>query len=627
MSSWDIDKARATYNIAHWSGGYFDIGEAGHVCASPRGIDGPGVDLAELGDRLHEAGLTLPVLVRFMDILHGRIDTLCGAFDHAAEERGYQGRYTAVYPIKVNQQRSVVDEIVHYGGARIGLEAGSKAELLAVLARASSEGLVVCNGYKDREYMRLALIGQALGLRVIVVIEKFSELELLLNEADKLGIEPLLGVRVRLASISAGKWQNTGGEKSKFGLQADELLRVIARLEEKERLSCLQMLHFHMGSQISSLEDIGRGVAEGARFYAALRAGGAPITYVNVGGGLAVDYEGTRSRSPCSHNYDIAAYARTIVEALAAVCQEQGLPHPHIVSESGRALSAHHAMLITQVVEVEQVPGPDDVAPVSDDAPAELKTLWVRYQGLSPGAVVEAYQAMAAELAAVREAFGNGSLSLVDRAHAEELYFALCQRMRAMLDPARRAHREILDSLNERLSAKYFCNFSLFQSVPDVWGIDQVFPVMPLNRLDEAPVLRGVIEDITCDSDGRIDLFPDGEGVETTLPLHAPREGERYLLGIFMVGAYQEILGDMHNLFGDTDAVDVRVNEAGQYQLSNARRGDDVAAVLRYVHFDPESLQADYERKIDAAGLDGRVREEYLAALSEGLQGYTYLED
>jgi arginine decarboxylase len=629
VSDWTIDDARAVYNIAWWSGGYFDVGAEGHLTAYPDGDrDGPSLDLFALTDELREAGLALPVLVRFSGILRHRVRTLATAFDRACEEYGYLGRYTAVYPIKVNQQHSVVEEILAHGGNRVGLEAGSKPELLAVLAQASQDGgLIVCNGYKDREYLRLALIGRALGHRIHVVIEKLSELELLLGEADKMKIEPLIGVRVRLASLGAGKWQNTGGEKSKFGLQAADVLRVIERLRSAGRLDCLQMLHFHMGSQISNIRDIQNGAREGSRFFAELHAQGAQISYVNVGGGLGVDYEGTRSRSHCSINYSVGEYAANIVRALAEVCAEHELPHPDLVTESGRAMTAHHALLVTNVLEIESAPGGAAGEPLGEDEPVVLQEMWASLDGVTARSAVEAYHDATYRVVEARSMFNHGLLSLAQRARAEQIYLALCQQVRKLLRPQTRSHRELLDELNEKLADKYFCNFSVFQSMPDAWAINQVFPVVPLNRLDERPTRRGVLEDITCDSDGRLDLYPDAEGVETTLPLHELRSSQPYLLGIFMVGAYQEILGDMHNLFGDTDSVHVEIGDDGSHQLTQVRKGDDVDTVLRYVHFDPESLLARYDEKVARASLDDATRVAYRNELSEGLKGYTYLED
>jgi arginine decarboxylase len=627
--SWSIAQARDTYNIAHWGNGYFDINDQGHVIARPDPrASHPGIDLYALTKEFAGQGLTLPVLVRFSGILHHRIDELCSAFGAAMQADGYQGRYTAVYPIKVNQQRSVVDAMLAHGGERIGLEAGSKPELLAVLARSRSGGIVICNGYKDREYIRLALLGKRLGLRVHIVVEKLSELELVLQESKALGIAPLLGVRVRLASLGAGKWQNTGGEKSKFGLSADEVLRVAEHLRAANMLDALQLMHFHMGSQIANIQHIQTGLREAVRYYAALRAAGAPIATVNVGGGLGVDYEGTRSRSFCSMNYSVAEYAHNIVHALKEICAERKLPHPDIVTESGRAMTAHHAVLITNVTDVEQAPGAATPAPAKADEPQVIQDLWRGLHNMANHPTLETYHDAVHALEQAQGMFAHGLLTLGERARAEQLYFAICRAVRDKLQPGTRAHREALDELHEKLADKYFCNFSLFQSMPDHWAIDQIFPVLPLNRLNEQPERRAVLQDITCDSDGRIDLYVDGEGIETTLPLHAPKSGEPYLLGIFMLGACQEILGDMHNLFGDTDSVQVEPTADGGYALTQLRHGDTVDSVLRFVNFEPEELRAAYRAKVGAtAGLDEAQRTALLAELEDGLEGYTYLED
>jgi arginine decarboxylase len=629
MTDWTIDSARATYNIAYWGNGYFDINDQGHVIARPDPkAPHPGIDLHALARKFASHDLTLPVLVRFSGILHHRIDELCAAFAKASDTDGYRGRYTAVYPIKVNQQRSVVEALLSHGADRVGLEAGSKPELLAVLALSRPNAVVVCNGYKDREYIRLALIGKQLGHRVHIVVEKLSEVEMVIEEARALGMAPLLGVRVRLASLGAGKWQNTGGDKSKFGLSAAEVLRVVARLREAGMLDALQMMHFHMGSQIANIQHIQTGMGEAVRYFAELQRQGAQIRVLNVGGGLGVDYEGTRSRSFCSMNYSVEEYAHNIVHAIKDICDQQGLPHPDIVTESGRAMTAHHAVLITNVIDVEQAPGVDEPRPVAGDEHQIIQDLWRSYSDLAARPPLEVYHDAAHGLSEAQTMFTHGVLGLEQRARAEQLYFATCRKVRDRLQAGTRAHREALDELNEKLADKYFCNFSLFQSIPDHWAIDQVFPVLPLERLNEQPTRRAVLQDITCDSDGRVDLYVDGEGVEASLPLHAPRAGEPYLLGIFMVGAYQEILGDMHNLFGDTDSVQVEPTVDGGYRLAEIRRGDTVDSVLRYVHFDAEDLLAAYRRKIDAAtALDATQRRQYLDTLKDGLSGYTYLED
>lgn len=632
MKEWSIAASRKTYNISHWSGGYFGINKAGHITACPGGgSDQTEIDLYQLSTEIRDSGLSFPVLVRFSDILSHRVDRLVSVFLKAISTKAPKGKnkdsiYTAVYPIKVNQQRSVVEQIVNHGGNRVGLEAGSKPELMAVLAQAPQDGgTIVCNGYKDMEYIRLALIGRALGHRLFIVIEKLSELELVFKAASDMGITPLLGLRVRLGSIGSGNWQNTGGDKSKFGLSAKQILVAIKRLKKEALVESVQMLHFHMGSQIPLLEDIKTGLAEGASFYAALRAEGLPIETVNVGGGLGIDYEGTHSRNFCSVSYSIDDYANAVVESLDRVCRANTIEFPEIITEAGRAMVAHHAMLITNVVESEQR---SEAAQdkLETGAPKEVKTLWENLQQIEQSQVLENYYEARSRYSEVQEMFSSGELTLAQRANAENIYQSLCQRVRTMLSPEENNHRELIDELNVRLASKYFVNFSLFQSMPDAWAIQQVFPVVPLNRLDEKPDQRGVLEDVTCDSDGRLDFYPDAEGVESTLPLHSLRPGEPYILGMFLLGAYQEILGDMHNLFGDTDSVHVELHEGG-YRLTNAARGDDIDAVLRYVHFDPENLLSIYQEKVANAALEDGQRAQYLHELAEGLKGYTYLED
>jgi arginine decarboxylase len=627
-NDWGVEQARAAYNIAHWSNGYFDVGPGGRLIACPKADPRLGaIDLHALVERIRQQGLCTPVLVRFVDILHHRIDTLHEAFAIARRRLDYRGGYHPVYPIKVNQHRSVVEEIVRHGKGRVGLEAGSKPELMAVLGISTdTQRVIVCNGYKDREYVRLALIGRLLGNQVYIVVEKLSELDLVIEEAKALGIDPLIGVRVRLASIGKGKWQNTGGEKSKFGLSAPHVLGTVRRLREAGMLDSLRMVHFHLGSQIANIFDIQRGMREAARYYSELRAAGAPIDRVDVGGGLGVDYEGTRSRSACSMNYSVEEYAYNIVHTLWEVCEERDLPHPDVVTESGRGMTAHHAVLITNVIDVEQAPR-GEAAPVGEDEPYVLHNLYAALEGCTSRSAVESYHDAVHWLAAAQDMYTHGVLTLEQRARAEELYYLTCRRIRPLLQPSSRAHREILDELNEKLADKFFCNFSVFQSIPDVWAIDQVFPVLPLHRLDERPDCRAVILDITCDSDGRIDYYVDREGVETTLPLHAPRPGEPYLIGIFMVGAYQEILGDMHNLFGDTHAINVVLDADGGYRLLQPERGDTVDSVLRYVNFDPAALFARLQGAVAESPLSERQRALCQETLADGIEGYTYLED
>lgn len=627
MTDWSIEQARAAYNIPYWGGGYYDINEQGRLSVYPHRDRSSGIDLLSLIDQAHAEGLRLPLLLRFNGILHDRVDSLITAFDQEMGKEDYQGGYTAVYPIKVNQQRSVVEQILHRGDDKIGLEAGSKPELMAVLGMLPQGGMVVCNGYKDREYIRLALIGKALGHRVCIVVEKLSELQLVLEESRALGIAPLLGLRVRLASLGSGKWQNSGGEKSKFGLSASQVLHAVEWLRQYELLDTLKMLHFHLGSQVANIRDIQRGAREVARFYAELCALGVPLTIIDVGGGLAIDYEGTHSRSDCSMNYSINEYAHNIIHTLKEVCREQQLPHPDIISESGRALTAHHAVLVTNVMDIERAPVQQAVQPPIDSEPRILHDLWQAFDALSKRSALEIYHDAVHWIGEAHAMYVHGVLSLQQRARAEELYYAICQRVLGLLQPELRAHREAIDELNEKLADKLFCNFSLFQSMPDVWGIDQIFPIVPLQRLDERPLRRALLQDLTCDSDGCIDRYVDNQGIESSLQVHELREGEPYLLGFFLVGAYQEILGDMHNLFGDTDSVNVVQDLDGHWRLEGPEYGDTVDDLLRYVHFEPETLMQAYREKIARSNLDTATQQDFLDTLAQGLKGYTYFEE
>lgn len=616
------------YNLARWGEGYFGVNEHGHLLVRPAPDPAaPAIDLRRLADDILAAGLSWPVLVRCNGILHHRIDQLREAFGAARERHDYGGRYTPVYPIKVNQQFSVVSEIVGYGGAAVGLEAGSKPELMAVLGLARPDGLVICNGYKDREYIRLGLIGRRLGLRLYLVIEKLSELDRVIEESRALAIEPLLGVRVRLASIGAGKWQNTGGEKSKFGLNAGQVLELVGRLRQAGLLDSLRLLHFHLGSQLANLRDIDTGVREAARFYAELRALDVPLETLDVGGGLGVDYEGTASRSFCSRNYSLSQYADTIVGAVHAVCAETALPQPALITESGRAMTAHHAFLITNVVDVESGGNAKPLAPAGDQDHPLYNALWDILERVDGGSPLEAYHDARHHRDESIRQYSAGLLGLGQRARIESCYLEICRRVRDRLQPRLRDHRELLDTLNEKLADKYFCNLSIFQSLPDVWAIDQIFPIVPLQRLHEVPQRRAILQDLTCDSDGRIEYYVDEEGVETSLPIHAITAGEDYLLGIFLVGAYQEILGDMHNLFGDTDAVNLEVLPDGGYRLSGAERGDRADELLRYVHFEPGHLRSVFRQRTRQAGLSRPLEQQYLSELEAGLSGYTYLKE
>ncbi|KJV08099.1 biosynthetic arginine decarboxylase [Methylocucumis oryzae] len=605
-SNWTIQQAAEVYAIKQWGEGYFAINERGHVSVKPCADKDLELDLLEIAESLTEKQLSLPVLVRFTDILKDRVQRLDQAFKRAAEKLNYQGHYTPVYPIKVNQQRQVVEGIL--AADNIGLEAGSKPELLAIMAL-SHQGVVVCNGYKDRAYIRLALIGLKMGLNLYLVIEKPLELELIIEEATRLEVQPMLGLRVRLSSISAGKWQNSGGEKSKFGLHAYEVLQLVERLKQVNMLSALKLMHFHMGSQIANIHDIKIALKEAGQFYVELHRLGAQIKIVDAGGGLGVDYDGSRSRRESSINYSVDEYAQNIVRSFADVCAEKHVPEPDIITESGRALTAHHAVLITNVTDIETVY-------------SDVSALSAQTDFSNP---VEAYHDAYFQVAEARAQFARDKLNINGLAQAENDYALFCQRLASRLNPNNQNEAAILQELQEKLADKVFCNFSLFQSLPDIWGIDQVFPIMPIHRLNEKPSRRAVIQDLTCDSDGRIDVYVDGQNLEKTMPVHAINREQPYLIGFFMVGAYQEILGDMHNLFGDTHSINIKIDENG-YQFFDLQEGEDVSELLDYVHISSDELKTAFKAKLAASDLSVELQQAYEQELNAGLNAYTYLE-
>ena len=625
MTAWSTDHARKTYSIPHWSEGYYDVDDAGRVVVRPLGADGLAIPLPEVVDTAMARGANLPLLVRFPDILGDRLPRLQAAFAQAQADWDYTGGYTAVYPIKVNQHAGVAGTLASHHGEGFGLEAGSKPELMAVLALSRPGGLIVCNGYKDREYIRLALIGRKLGLDTYIVVEKPSELPLILEEAKALDVVPGIGVRMRLASLGAGKWQNSGGDKAKFGLSPRQVLDLWKTLRDAGMGDCLGLLHFHMGSQISNVRDIANGMREATRYFVELSKLGAKVTHVDVGGGLGIDYEGTRSRSYCSINYGVQHYASTIVQPLADACAEHGLPPPRIVTECGRAMTAHHALLVANVVEVEQAPE-GRVPDAHDDEPHAIAYLREIQGDLDRRPPVELFQEAQHFHAEGLAAYALGQIDLVARARIDDLFYAIAHGVRARLSYDEKNHRPLLDELAERLVDKYFVNFSVFESMPDVWAIDQVFPIVPIERLDEVPERRGVIADMTCDSDGKIDTYVENEGLDSSLPLHPLRPGERYRLGFFLVGAYQEILGDIHNLFGDTDAIEVRLAGDG-YAISQQRKGDTTDVMLDYVGYKLDDLRRIYKARVGAVDLGKAEAARLNEALEAGLTGYTYLDD
>jgi arginine decarboxylase len=631
---WTIEAARSLYNIEGWGGGYFDINDAGHVVVQPdKANRARSLDLAVIAGDLEAQGVQLPVLLRFSDILRSRIESLSMRFEAAIDEFGYTGKYTTVYPIKVNQQRHVVEEIVGFGKAHgVGLECGSKPELQAVLALSeSTDHLIVCNGYKDEEFMRLALMGQKLGHQVFIVIEQLSELDVLLDVADAMDVVPTAGIRIKLSSAGSGRWAQSGGERSKFGLNSAQLVRAVERLRDAGRLDILKLIHFHLGSQITDIRYIKTGLQEITRFYAELRAMGVGITHVDVGGGLGVDYDGTSSTSNASVNYSLQEYANDVIYTIAEACREQDLPMPHVISESGRALTAHHALLLLKVIDVESQAVPE--TPVIDEDDHQIlhemaddhKALMGR-RPLQPRRIREIYHDATYAKERAQALFQSGVLSLRARASAEQIYFAIMGALARAILEDRDEYEDIVAELDASLVDRYFCNFSLFQSLPDSWAIDQLFPIMPIHRLDEEPLRRGTLQDVTCDSDGKIDRFVGDKNGRPSLELHEMRDGEDYILGIFLTGAYQEILGDLHNLFGDTNAVHIRLAENG-YEITDLVHGDTVTEVLNYVQFGASALLATFRRKVSAAkGLTRQEANTFIAEYVAGLEGYTYLE-
>jgi len=627
-SPWTLKDAEKLYNMAGWGLGHFRINEHGHVSVHPDGDPTRGVDLYQIAMDLSAQGVALPLLLRFSEILKARIEALGSEFRRASEEFGYTGTYMTVYPIKVNQQRHVVQEIVEFGSPLgVGLECGSKPELMAVLGLAeSTDHLIVCNGYKDEEFMRLALMGQKLGHKVMIVLEQYSELDVLLKVADEIGVTPTAGVRIKLASEGAGRWAKSAGEKSKFGLNAIELTKLLDRLELENRKGILKLLHFHLGSQIPDIRYVKAGLEEIGRYYVELHRLGFELTHVDVGGGLGVDYDGSRSTRPASMNYTMREYANDVVYTLGAVCKAEELPMPHIISESGRAITAHHALLLVNVIDCESQYEPTAVT-LSGDAHPLLVDMKENLETLQVDRVEEVFHDAIFAKEKSTEYFGTGLFTLRDKANAEQLYLLTLNAIAEVIADDKASFPEIWAHVEGALVDRYFCNFSVFQSLPDNWAIDQLFPIMPIHRLHEQPLRRGTLQDVTCDSDGVIDRFTGGRKGKPSLELHPWTDGEPYILGMFLTGAYQEILGDLHNLFGDTNAVHIRLSAKGGYEITDLVHGDTVTEVLNYVQFTASDLLATWRRKVTAArNLTRSEANGFIADYVAGLEGYTYLE-
>jgi arginine decarboxylase len=630
---WTIASARALYNIEGWGISFFDINEAGHVVVRPdRAKEDRELDLFDLANDLEEQGVGLPLLLRFSDILRSRIESLNEKFLRAREEYGYDGGYTTVYPIKVNQQRHVVEEIVEFGkSAGVGLECGSKPELQAVLGLAEhTDHLIVCNGYKDEEFMRLALMGQKLGHQVFIVLEQLSEVDVLLKVADELGVNPTAGVRIKLYSEGSGRWAKSGGEKSKFGLSTAQLVRLVDKLKSLGRLDILKLIHFHLGSQITDIRYIKAGLQEITRYYAEMRGLGVDITHVDVGGGLGVDYDGSSSTSQASVNYTLQEYADDVIYTISEACRQHELPMPHIISESGRALTAHHALLLLRVIDVESQA--DNAVPeLNEDHHGLLHEMAADYASVSKRVskkrVREVFHDATFDKERAQELFNSGVLTLRDRAITEQIYLSTIAAVARIARHDRDEYSDIIDDVEATMVDRYFCNFSLFQSLPDSWAIDQIFPIMPIHRLNEEPTRRGTIQDVTCDSDGKIETFIGDRTPHKSLELHPFNDGDPYIIGIFLTGAYQEILGDLHNLFGDTNAVHIRLSESKGYEVTDLVHGDTVTEVLDYVQFRASDLLATFRRKVaNATGIERQEANMFIADYVAGLEGYTYLE-
>lgn len=630
MKKWTIEDSKETYNIKGWGVNFFGVNEKGHVYVSPK-KDNVQVDLKELVDELATAHVSAPMLLRFPDILDTRIQSTAACFEKATKQYDFKGDHYIVFPIKVNQMRPVVEEIISHGAKyNIGLEAGSKPELHAVLAQhMDSDSIVICNGHKDQNYIEMALLAQKMGKRLFLVIEKLPELRIIAETAAKLNVKPFLGIRIKLASSGAGKWQESGGDASKFGLNSSELLTALQLLDEMGLRDCLKLIHFHIGSQITKIRRISTALREAAQYYVQLHNMGFPIEFVDCGGGLGVDYDGTRSsNSESSVNYSIQEYVNDCVYTFTDAANKNGIPHPTLISEGGRSLTAHHSVLILDVLESVSVPQmPEDFQPGENDHQLvhDLTEIWDK---LSTRSMLEDWHDAEDIRDEALDLFRHGIIDLKTRAQVESLYWAIGHEV-AELAHHQKHLPDDLRNMDKQMADKYFCNFSLFQSMPDSWGIDQLFPIMPIQRLNERPTRSAQLQDITCDSDGKIAAYVNGGQQTSYLPLHAVKPGEHYYIGVFLVGAYQEILGNMHNLFGDTNAVHISVDENG-YTIDKTIDGETVADVLEYVQYSPKNLVRRLEIWVAKSVKEGKITseegKEFISNYRAGLYGYTYLE-
>ncbi len=630
MRKWRIEDSEELYNIPGWGRKYFSVNDRGHIIVTPR--EGyASVDLKEVMDELQVRDISAPVLLRFPDILDNRIEKISNCFIKASKEYSYQAQNYMIYPIKVNQMRPVVEEIVTYGKKfNIGLEAGSKPELHAVLATNIDENaLIICNGYKDEAYIELALLAQKMGRHIYLVVEKLNELRMISEIAKKLKLRPNVGIRIKLSSTGAGKWSESGGDQSKFGLNSSELLEALDILEKRDMKDCLKLIHFHIGSQINKIRVIKNALREATQFYVQLSKLGFGVEFIDIGGGLGVDYDGTRSSSSeSSMNYSIQEYANDAISAIVDVCTKNNLPQPNIITESGRSLTAHHSVLIFEVLETTQLPiwrDSEEIEPDAHELARELYDIWDR---LDRPRLFESWHDALQIREEALDLFSLGMLDLKTRAQIEKLFWSIAREV-GEIAMAMKHMPEDLRKIAKMIPDKYFCNFSLFQSLPDSWAIDQMFPIAPISRLDEKPVRTATLQDITCDSDGKIANFISPQGTANSLPVHQLKPGEPYYLGVFLVGAYQEILGDLHNLFGDTNAVHINVYK-DRYEIDQIIAGETVDEVLNYVQYNPKKLVRNLEAWVTASMKAGKITPEegrnFISTYRSGLFGYTYLE-
>ena len=630
MKKWTIEDSKELYNINGWGVSYFGVNEEGNVYVSPS-KDQTRIDLKEVMNELALRDVTTPVLLRFPDILDNRIEQTASCFQKAKKEYDYKAENFIIYPIKVNQMQPVVEEIISHGRKfNLGLEAGSKPELHAVIAvQCQSDSLIICNGYKDQSYIELALLAQKMGKRIFIVIEKLNELEIIAKAAKKLNVKPNLGIRIKLASSGSGKWEESGGDASKFGLTSSELLEALRILDEKGLHNCLRLIHFHIGSQITKIRRIQTALREAAQFYINLHKMGYNVDFVDCGGGLGVDYDGTRSpSSESSVNYTIQEYVNDCVYTFVDAANKNNIQHPNIITESGRSLAAHHSVLVIDVLETASLPRMSEEFEPTETDHQLVKDLYEIWDNLNPRSILEDWHDAEQIREEALDLFAHGIVDLKTRAEIEGMYWSICREINTLTKQLKHVPEE-LRKMDKLLADKYFCNFSLFQSLPDSWAIDQLFPILPIQRLDERPTRNATLQDITCDSDGKIANFVTNRHISHVLPVHQLKKTDQYYLGVFLVGAYQEILGDMHNLFGDTNAVHISVKD-GRYHIDQIIDGETVEEVLDYVQYNPKKLVRQLEiwvaKSVKAGKISLEEGKEFLSNYRSGLYGYTYLE-